>query len=84
MIAEELKDEINSIYPLDKSLTTDNDATNRFANRYLRKKYTNFTTKLAFRKFQARNSEGIQRDFYLTEIDQYRKKIDELIFNKKA
>lgn len=84
IISQELSNELNSIYPLEATLSSDIGTTNRFASKYLRKKYTNFTTKLAFRKFQARNSEGTQREYYLTEIDLYRKKIEELINSKKV
>ncbi len=81
MISEELYNEIDFIAPSSLNEVVKQKVLKGMGKRVLQKKYANFTTKLAFRKFQARNSEGIQKEFYLTEIDLYRKKIDKLINN---
>ncbi|MCB9205799.1 MAG: PrsW family intramembrane metalloprotease [Ignavibacteriales bacterium] len=47
----------------------------------VRKEYMNFVTKLAFRKFQAKNSSGIQKEKYLKDIELYRSKIIYLLQN---
>jgi protease PrsW len=50
----------------------------KFQKRSQRKAYVNFATKLAFRKFQARNSDGLQKDRYISDIELYRQKILDL------
>lgn len=47
-------------------------------NRSLRRSYLGFATKLAFRKFQARNSTGLMQEKYLADITIFRDKISEL------
>jgi RsiW-degrading membrane proteinase PrsW (M82 family) len=79
IISAELANEINLIIPESINKALEKNLLKGIGKRIFKKKYANFTTKLAFRKFQARNSEGIQKEFYLSEIDLYRKKIDELI-----
>jgi RsiW-degrading membrane proteinase PrsW (M82 family) len=44
-----------------------------------RKSLRNFATKLAFRKLQAKNSEGIQRELYLSDIELIKDGITQLI-----
>lgn len=48
---------------------------NQILNLRDRRKYLNFATKIAFRKLQARNSIGSQREFYMRDIENLRKKI---------
>jgi hypothetical protein len=47
----------------------------KYKKRSQRKQVLNFATKLAFRKLQARNSRGLQKEFYLNDIDSLRDKI---------
>jgi RsiW-degrading membrane proteinase PrsW (M82 family) len=48
-----------------------------------RKKYMSFVTKLAFRKFQAKNSNVLIRENYLADVELYKQKINSLI-NKSS
>jgi RsiW-degrading membrane proteinase PrsW (M82 family) len=79
IISAELANETNLLISESINKALEKNLLKGIAKRIIIKKHANFTTKLAFRKFQARNSEGIQKEFYLSEIDLYRKKIYELI-----
>lgn len=55
------------------------DNVNRnFTNKHLRNKYIGFATKLAFRKFQVRNSSGVMQERYLSDISKFRDNLLEL------
>ncbi|MCW8848924.1 MAG: PrsW family intramembrane metalloprotease [Melioribacteraceae bacterium] len=49
-----------------------------------RKLLLNFATKLAFRKLQAKNSAGIQKEIYVADIDIIENKITQLIEDNKV
>lgn len=78
IISQELEDEIYILKPKRLNELLEQNIFRVSDNRLLKKQYANFKTKLAFRKFQARNSEGTQKEFYLSEINLYREKINEL------
>ena len=66
------------------NITSFNELEKSFKSRTHRKYLRNFATKLAFRKLQARNSEGIQRQNYLSEMDLIKDKIVNLTKTTKV
>lgn len=56
----------------------------KFIEGTARREYISFATKLAFRKFQARNSEGLRKDLYKEDIEYCRDKIKNLIQNERV
>ena len=66
------------------NITSFNELEKSFKSRTHRKYLRNFATKLAFRKLQARNSEGIQRENYLSEMDLIKDKIVNLTKTTKV
>jgi len=81
IIIEELKNEIslkNTDDFIPDSKFNLREFTKRIKSKKERKRFTNFATKLAFRKLQARKSEGIQKDKYLTDIEVLRNKLTEI------
>ncbi len=55
---------------------------NYFNDKKSKRNFRNFGTKLAFRKFQARNSFGKQQENYNADVEIYRKKIRTLLDKK--
>lgn len=84
IIENELLDE-KEIYQYSYFLKTKSssidDLGGNFLNHSQQKKYTYFTTRLAFRKFQVRNCTGKQKEIYLSDIENYREKIQTLLNN---
>lgn len=79
IIANELSNEL--IIPKDhvNILSSKKKFGKHWINKTIRKDYVRFATLLAFRKFQSRNSEGIQKQKYLEDVNTFREKVSEII-----
>jgi RsiW-degrading membrane proteinase PrsW (M82 family) len=81
IIFDELEEEsISYLIPKDHLKILSSDKRNRkdWINEKIRKKYIKAATKLAFRKFQFKNSSGRKKDFYRSEVEKCRSLITEL------
>jgi len=84
IIAEELSDEIDfqELQPIQfGNKNSLKEFIKKLSKSSLKKEYVNFATKLAFRKFQARNSSGKQKERYIDDIDLLRIKIKDITHN---
>lgn len=82
LIVRELSDESNILYfghENSKTIGTLKNISMRFSDKRVRKKYVNLATKLAFRKFQSKNSFGLQQENYISDIQIYREKLKDLV-----
>lgn len=84
LIKEELAEESEILnLPVLKELNFSSKYLNVFDERSSNKLLKNLSAKLAFRKFQVKNTNGDLRENYIADIELYRKKILELFLAEK-
>ncbi len=85
IIINELEEEIYKInFPREHlSIVSSSKKFRRnWINNTIRKKYVLLATKLAFRKYQAKHSRNLKREYYLTDVEKYRYELSEIIKEK--
>jgi len=86
IIQSELEEEIDYInFPPEHIpiVSTSKKLKRNWVNNKIRKQYASYATKLAFRKFQVKNSSGLRKEHYLADVKMYRTKLSEIIEDQK-